>query len=74
MITANGLHAYEAKGIPEQLLPIVRATLGMNIQSSPPNNGAGDWRVPAATKMWERLVERNIAEMAPIDGVFRLIE
>ena len=47
---------YSAMGIPEALLPVVKAELGRAVESSPSQGPvAGIYRADSATKYWERL-------------------
>jgi hypothetical protein len=57
---------YRARGIPDSLLPIAAAKLGRTIVSSPSfQAGGGVFRMPDATKVWDRLVARGIATYGP---------
>lgn len=57
----NGEDAYKAKGIPEALLPFASKVTDKKIVSSSTNDEDG-YRTPDATKMWERLCRKGLAE------------
>lgn len=65
---------YAAMGIPEALLPEVKRTLGMDVESSPSNGPTPDVRrSPEATKYWERLVAVGGAIYDPGRDVYSVI-
>lgn len=48
---------YVGMGIPDALLPTIKAELGRNVESSPSQGATGDvYRTPAATSYWKRLL------------------
>jgi hypothetical protein len=51
----NNEPAYIAMGIPEAIILEAAAVLHRRVTSSPTAGGAGIWRTPEATKVWERL-------------------
>jgi hypothetical protein len=55
MANHHGRSEYAGRGIPEALLPIVKRTLGMEVESSPSHRVGNVIRMPAATKYWDRL-------------------
>ena len=53
---------YAAMGIPDALLPVIRAQLNRVVQSSPSRGTIGGvFRTAAATKYWERLRTTGVA-------------
>jgi hypothetical protein len=65
--------AYMAKGIPDAILPIVKALLGKEVESSPPEGvERGVFRSRDAEKMWRRLSEKGIAEYVESRRVYRV--
>jgi hypothetical protein len=75
-ITHNRHQQYRAKGIPDALLPYVSSLLELRIRSSRSNpEPVGKARIrqrcPDATKMWERLVKKGIAEYLEDEDFFR---
>lgn len=74
MIDHHGHPNYAGMGIPDSLLPIAAAKIGKTIVSSPGlAPGGGVWRTPFATKMWNRLVAKQLATYDPVADVFRLL-
>jgi hypothetical protein len=70
----HGHANYSEKGIPDALLPIVAAKLGLTVVSSPSfQAGGGVFRTPDATKVWNRLVARGIAMFDQATDVFTLL-
>lgn len=73
---------YSAKGIPEALLPFVSRLLGKRICSSRSKgddniirtygSGTTEFRTEDATKMWNRLVSKGLAEYYPDEDIYRL--
>lgn len=62
-----------AKGIPEALLPIVKASLNVSVTSSPTKGNSGNvYRTPAATKMWKRLESMGLASYDPNADIYSL--
>ncbi len=53
---------YIAMGIPERLIEEANIQLDLTIKSSSNKLGVGEYRTPNAEKVWERLVERDLAE------------
>ncbi|MEZ6142297.1 MAG: hypothetical protein R3B84_17190 [Zavarzinella sp.] len=64
---------YIAKGIPEALLPVVKATLVKDVVSSPTAGEAGVWRTQAATKVWKRLLTSGRAIYDAPTDVYKLV-
>ena len=65
--------AYMGKGIPDAILPVVKALLGKEVESSPPNGiEGGVSRSRDAEKMWRRLSEKRIAEYVERWRVYRV--
>lgn len=54
--------AYVAMGIPDELLVKARVIIGKPISSSPSNGGGNTFRTDRATKMWERLKDKCVAQ------------
>ena len=71
-IAHQGEPAYKAMGIPDAILPAVKATLEKVVVSSPGSGPAGEWRTAAATKVWERLRSRSLASYDSATDVYRL--
>lgn len=78
MMNNYGVREYCGMGIPEALLPLASATLGMKLQSSPTlgtsstPGASGIYRTPAATKVWNRLVNAGKATHLLADDIFEL--
>lgn len=74
MMHHHGRPEYQAKGIPDALLPEIRRYLDKNVESSPRiacMNGV--YRTPAATKVWERLKRAGLAEYDSSRDVYFLL-
>lgn len=70
----NGTHPeYSAKGIPCPLLDYAFANLNKTICSSPTNGGAGVWRTPKATAMWDRMVASGNASYDANTDIYTFI-
>jgi hypothetical protein len=62
MLAHHNNTAYAAMGIPDALIPVVAAVLGKKVVSSPTTaDDAGVYRTVAATKVWDRLVQKGVA-------------
>lgn len=72
MVNNFGVARFTAKGIPDALFPVVKSELGMQIVSSPTVGPGSVYRTDAATKMWERLVAKNLAAYDQPTDVFSL--
>jgi len=66
---------YASMGIPDSLLPYLTRHLGRRICSSRSRvTGTNEYRTVQATGMWDRLVQKGLAEFFAEDGVYRTIE
>ncbi len=70
----RGIEQYSAKGIPEKLIEVASEVLNIEISSSSNNPQRKtfdtEWRTPAATKVWQRLVEQGRAIYSQDDDTF----
>lgn len=74
MLAHHDHPAYAAMGIPDALIPVVAATLGKKVVSSPTTaDDAGVYRTEAATKVWDRLVGFGVARYDPAADVYEHI-
>ena len=62
MMKHNNRPEYIAMGIPERLIEESHIQLKLTIKSSSNKSNAGEYRTQPADKVWERLVEKGIAE------------
>ena len=66
---------YASMGIPDSLLPFLARLLGDRICSSRSYvGGTNEYRTVEATKMWERLVQKGLAEYYAEEDVYRITE
>jgi hypothetical protein len=66
---------YSSKGIPDSLLPYLARNLGHRVCSSRVRvEGTNEYRTIQATGMWDRLVQKGLAEYFPQEGIYRTIE
>jgi hypothetical protein len=74
MITHNRKSEFKAKGIPDTLLPVVSQQLKKRIISSRKRKitGCDEYRTDEADKMWDRLVEKGIAEYDNTTGRYSI--
>jgi hypothetical protein len=62
-------------GIPDSLLPYLTHHLGRLIGSSRSRvEGTNEFRTVQATKMWDRLVQKGLAEYFAEDDIYRTTE
>lgn len=61
MMNHHKQECYSRKGIPEAVLLYAAKTLQKPIKSSPGYSPDGQWRIPAATKVWQRLCQAGHA-------------
>ncbi len=64
--------AYIAKGIPDAILPLIAFDLKKSVCSSPSNGGGNTFRTAAATKVWDRLVNKGLATYSVGEDVYRI--
>ena len=65
---------YVSKGIPDALLPRLSEILGGPIRSSRSDiEGTNEFRTPAASKMWDRLVNKELARYYAEEDVYRTL-
>ena len=73
-IEHHGSAYYAAKGIPAAVLPIAAANIEKTIVSSPTfGESSNVFRTPDATKIWNRLVEKELAIYDDKTGIFKLL-
>jgi GNAT superfamily N-acetyltransferase len=66
---------YASMGIPDSLLPYLTGYLGRRICSSRGRvEGTNEFRTVQATGMWDRLVQKGLAEYFAEEGVYRTSE
>jgi hypothetical protein len=64
---------YVGMGIPDALLPAIKADLGRNVESSPSRGAAGNiYRTPAATSYWKRLLNAGHAVYDQATDIYTL--
>jgi hypothetical protein len=69
------LPEYASMGIPDSLLPYLTRHLGRRICSSRDRvEGTNEFRTIQATGMWDRLVEKGLAEYFEEEGIYRTTE
>lgn len=62
---------YRRRGIPDTLLPRMCELLRCRVRSSPTAGESQDqWRTPAATAMWNRLVRSGLASYNKDDDIY----
>lgn len=59
LLDNNDNEEFKRKGIPEKIIEIASKTLQRNIISSPISYSPGNYLVPSAKKIWERLVNSS---------------
>jgi hypothetical protein len=62
MMQSNYKEWFSAKGIPEAIIPYAAGILKCHIVSSSNKKNAGEYRTPPATKAWERLRNKALAD------------
>lgn len=72
MLKHNDEPSYIAMGIPDKLLQIVKQDLSKNVESSPTMSQEGDSRNELATKVWDRLVAKNLASYDSSNDIYKL--
>jgi len=75
----HGASVFSGKGIPDSLIPALTVQFNAVIESSPRNQETSldeeaVWRTPAADKVWERLVAKNLAEYDTNLNVYRTVQ
>jgi hypothetical protein len=74
MLAHHDNPAYAAMGIPDALIPIVAAVLAKTVVSSPTTaDDTGVYRTEAATKVWDRLVGKGLADYDDAADVYEYI-
>ena len=72
MLAHHDNPAYVAMGIPDALIPVVSAVLAKKVVSSPTTaDDTGVYRTEAATKVWDRLVGKGVANYDPDADVYQ---
>ena len=64
--------AYKEKGIPDALLLHIAEFFKKSVRSRPKSAPNGDYRTADATKVWDRLVKKNIASYFPDEDIYRI--
>lgn len=62
---------YKGKGIPDSLLMHIASQSGKRVRSSPTRAPGGVYRTSDATKVWDRLVSKNLASFSEQEDVYR---
>jgi hypothetical protein len=66
---------YASTGIPDSLLPYLTRHLGQRICSSRGRvQGTNEYRTVQATGMWDRLVQKGLAQFSAGEGIYRTTE
>ncbi|AVJ56727.1 hypothetical protein C5610_10800 [Idiomarina sp. OT37-5b] len=68
----NRDEVYQAKGIPDALLPLISSDLERSVCSSPTRGIGNIYRTQDAGKVWDRLVKSGKAEYVEVDDVYRI--
>ncbi|AUZ84771.1 hypothetical protein [Methylophaga nitratireducenticrescens] len=70
----NHMLEYKAKGIPDALLLYIAKHSGKSVRSSPAWGKGGEFRSTDATKVWDRLVAKNMALYFESEDLYRVSE
>lgn len=73
MMNHHYLEIYAQKGIPEAAIIYAAAAFQKTVESSPSAPSNGQWRIPAATSVWERLRAQGKATYSSETDIYRTI-